>query len=172
MRSSIHLSAVGLAFLLASASPLRAGVLVFGTITPEVGSFHYELSVENTGPEDITLVTLDAPVGDPLIAPSLTTPVDFIGSYDGGLGLLDFIEDTDFFAAGTTTPGFSFDTMAGPGDAFTTFNALGTLGDTFSGPVTYTVVPEPRRVAFGGGLALLALAFLRHFRRPQPNPAS
>lgn len=170
MRVTIPCIAGALTLLVVSTSETRAGILVFGTITPGGGSFHYDLSVENTGPEDFAIVSLDAPVGDPLIAPSLTAPAGFLASYDGGFGFLDFLEDTDFFAAGTTTSGFSFDALAGPGDAFTTFNALTLLGDTFSGPVDLTVVPEPRFTALTAGLALLAVAILR--RRRNLNPAS
>jgi hypothetical protein len=138
-----------------------AGLSLTGTVTPQIGSFLYELQIANAGPDDYALVSIvDAPPSDPLIGPSLTTPAGFLGSYDAGLGFVDFIEFTDFFAAGTSIGGFSFESLAGPIGAFSAFEALTTLGEVASGDITWDVqpgpsVPEPR----GGLIPILALGF-------------
>jgi hypothetical protein len=103
---------------------------------------------------------VDAPLGDPLIDPSLTAPAGFLGSYDSGLGIIDFIEFTEFFAAGMSIGGFSFETLAGPIGAFSMFEAFTTLGDFASGGITWNVrpgpsVPEPK----GALIPILALGF-------------
>ncbi|HAB16461.1 MAG TPA: hypothetical protein PLX89_19065 [Verrucomicrobiota bacterium] len=122
----------------------RAQILVNGIATP-VGSgvFHYEFSVNNTGADDYVVVSLvDAPLGDPLIDPSLVSPLGFVSSYDLGLGFVDFIGDTDSFTPGTHISGFSFDSRAKPSTAFREFEALSALGELVSGRVNYATVPE------------------------------
>ena len=107
------------------------------------GSFRYEVTIGNAGPDDVVLVTLvDAPLGDPLIDPTLIWPPGFLASYDPGLGLVDFLEDTDLFAAGTSVSGFQFDSLAGP-DFFRAFEALTVFGDPDSGSTNITLVPVP-----------------------------
>jgi hypothetical protein len=146
-------------FLAASLNLNAVGLSLTGTVTPQSGSFLYQLVIANAGPDDYSLVSIvDAPPGDPLIAPSLTTPAGFLGSYDSGLGIIDFIEFTDFFAAGTSIGGFSFESLAGPIGAFSMFSALTTLGGPASGDITWKVqpgtsVPEPE----GGLIPILAV---------------
>jgi len=146
--------------LLVSFSSVAEAVLtVDATVTPLVGSFLYEISITNTGPEDIVIVSIvDAPIGDPLIDPSLMFPAGFFASYDGGVGIVDFLEDTSLFAAGTTTSGFSFESSAAPGPGvLSSFEALSDVGDFFTGNVQTTVVsvggggsvPEPSTVVAG-----------------------
>jgi hypothetical protein len=132
-----------------------AGLSLTGTVTPQVGAFLYELEIANAGPDDYSVVSIvDAPAGDALIAPSLTTPAGFLGSYDGGLGIIDFIEFTDLFAAGTSIGGFSFQSLTGPVGAFSMFEAVSTLGDFASGDITWTVRPGPSVPEPVGGLAV------------------
>jgi hypothetical protein len=114
------------------------------------GIFQYELTVNNQGTEDVSIVSItDAPVGDLLITSSLTAPTGFVGSYDSGLGFIDFLEDTDLFAAGTTHGGFTFQSGFAPGAYFTSFEALTSGGDPMVGGVT--IIPEP------SGLMLFAI---------------
>jgi len=132
------------AVLLIAAGSVQAAVMVRGTVTPIAGAFRYTFEVENTGPGDFVLVSLvDAPLADPLIAPTMTTPAGFLGSYDGVLGIVDFIEGTMLFAAGTTRSGFRFDSLAGPGTAFTLFEALDTQGGMVTGTVQFVAAPPP-----------------------------
>lgn len=155
------------------AATARGAVVVTGTATPLGGSFRYDLTVANSGPEDFVLVSLvDAPLADPLIGVTLTVPAGFLGSYDSGLGFVDFLEGADLFAAGTTVTGFGFESLAGPAGAFTAFEALGVNGENASGPVTIVTVPEPSDspVAFALGLGLAAAAGRRN--RPPSTPVA
>src|SRR6185503_20563400 len=94
------------------AQTVTAQVNVDAIVTPLIGSFRYDISVSNNAGEDLALVSIvDAPIGDPLIDPTLVTPAGFLGSYDGGLGFVDFLGDTDLFAAGSTVSGFSFESL-------------------------------------------------------------
>jgi hypothetical protein len=128
-------------------------------VTPLAGSFRYDVSITNDEVVDLALVTItDAPLADPLIDPTLTTPPGFLGSYDGGLGFVDFIEGaTDNFGAGTTVGGFSFESLSDTGVFFTMFSALSVDGDPFSGSINVrtNAVPET-----GGAWSLASLAFL------------
>jgi hypothetical protein len=152
-----------LGFLAALLPTAQAALFVTGTITPLGASFRYDLTVENTGPDDYVLVTIDAPLGDPLIGPTLTGPAGSQASYDAGLGLLDLVEDTDFFAAGSVAGLFTFESLAGPGEAFSSFNALTPLGGTAAGNLQLRVIPEPAGAGIALALGLLAAAF--GFRR-------
>jgi hypothetical protein len=143
--------AVALGVLLA-ASAVHAALIVEATVSPLGGGvFHYEFSVTNNEAEDVAIVSItDAPIGDALIGPSLSTPAGFLGSYDAGLGFVDFLADADIFGVGTTKSGFSFDSESGhaPG-VFSEFEALSIFGSFFSGQVqaTQNVIPEPSAMA-------------------------
>lgn len=118
------------------------------------GTYQYDVSVSNNGPEDLAIVSLtDAPLGDALIAPSLTAPAAFSTSYDSVLGFVDFLADVSF-AAGTTVSGFSFLSTAVPTVSFTSFEALTIQGDLLSGQVRY-----PRMNVPDTGSSLVALSF-------------
>ena len=158
--------------LLASLSALIAPVMshaalfLNGTVTPLTGSYWYEVSVQNTGPEDYVIVSIpDAPLADPLIDPSLTGPADFLTNYDDGLGYVAFVEDTDLFAAGKLFGPFSFESLAGPGQAFSTFEALTTVGDPITGPIQWVVVPEPAAATVAVALGLFSGALIWRRRR-------
>lgn len=149
-------------------STTEAAVLVSGTVRPLGGAFQYEISIANTGPEDVALVTLtDAPLGDPLIGPSLTAPAGYVASYDGGLGFLDFLGLVSDLLGGTKAGPFQFDSLAGPGTAFGAFESMDVAGLPTRGTVNLTVVPEP---AIGGtaiALGLLGSALVCRRRSPQ-----
>ncbi|HEX9581259.1 MAG TPA: hypothetical protein VF970_09175 [Gemmatimonadales bacterium] len=131
------------------------------------GVFQYDVSVSNTGPQDVVIVTLaDAPISDPLIEPSLIAPPGFVASYDSGLGFIDFLESTDLFAVGTTHGGFAFQSSASPPTHFTSFAALDLDGGFISGAIT--VVPEPVGAVLAlSGLAVLAMVRGRRLREGQ-----
>lgn len=145
---------------LACCGVTHAVMIVEASVTPGAGFFHYEFSITNTGPDDVVLVSLtNAPLADPLIDVSLTVPAGFLGSYDEGLGFIDFIEAADLFAAGSNHGPFSFDSLFAPGpDSFSRFEALTSVGGLLTGCIAIngeciapTPAPEP------GTLALLAL---------------
>ncbi|OHB74976.1 MAG: hypothetical protein A2W31_11925 [Planctomycetes bacterium RBG_16_64_10] len=163
----IRISLISCILLLMIAVPAsRASLLVEATVTPLVGSFQYDFSIENTGPDDVVIVSIvDAPLADPIIDPTLVTPVGFFGSYDSGLGVVDFLEDTELFAAGTTTGGFSFQSLSGPSNSFTVFEALTPLGGFITGSVNQTVVPEPAALTICCALGLAVVATWRHSKR-------
>ena len=157
---------------------IAAPVDVFGTASPLGGGiFHWDFSVVNNSVPDLLLVTVvDAPLGDPLIDGSLTGPPGFLTNYDGGLGFLDFIADTALFFPLGETSFFSFDSMSGPGVAFTSFEARGidTFDNPFVGQVNGTqppvVIPEPGQLTLlAVGLAVIvlcsAVSKLRRTRR-------
>lgn len=99
-------------------------------------AFAYDVTVNNAGTQDVCVVTIaGAPLADALLASTLTTPAGFLGSYDSGLGFVDFLEVTDLFAAGTTNDGFSFQSSSPPSGNFTNFKALTVTGDLLSGTV-------------------------------------
>src|SRR4029434_4598588 len=121
-----------------------------------------EFTIGNSGPADVPIVSItDAPVNDPLIGPSLEAPPGFLASYDPGIGLsfgfVDFLEDTELFAVGTTRTGFRFQSAASPPSYFTLFEALTINGRLLSGNITVPELGSPLLLA---GLGLVALVFV------------
>lgn len=151
-------STFGLA-LVTLASSLAAGatITVAPTVTGSAGSFLYAYTITNNTPDDPFVI--DIPVLN--VANSvtnLTAPTGFKASFDSGLGLVSFLEDTAFFTS-TPVSGFSFRSPFGPGP--TTFRATtlsSSTGNVFtiSGP-TQGPVPEP------GYLGLVALSLFAGF---------
>jgi hypothetical protein len=155
----VALAELVVAALLLSPVAARAALVVDATVQDVGGGlFHWDFTVENTGPADVVIVSLEAPLGDPAIAGSLTAPAGFIPSYDPGLGFVDFLEDTSLFAVGTTVGGFGFDSTSGPGGGFfDVFTALTDQGVLVEGRVRG--VPAPSTVvALALGLGTLGLA--------------
>lgn len=143
-----------LASLFCFSTAAEATLTVEATVTPLAGSFLYEYSIANSGPDDVVLVSIvDAPLGDPLIDPTLTAPVGYLASYDDGLGIVDFLEDTGLFAIGTATSGFSFESLAAPAPGvLRSFEAFEFDGDFLAGDVQTTIIPEPSTLAGVAGM--------------------
>ena len=130
---------------LAMAQVAHAGLIVESAVSGG-GPFHYEFSIENSGPEEFAILSLNAPTFDPLIAASLVVPMGFLGSYDSGLGIVDFLEDTALFSVGPKLSGFGFDSAAGPVSSFfDVFTALDSNGNELTGQVAH--IPEPTTLA-------------------------
>lgn len=128
---------------LALLTPVGAATMSVDVVFTDLGSgiFRYNLVVSNTGAEDIPLLTInDAPANDSLIGSSLDAPAEFFKNYDPA-GFIDFGEDTATFTAGDTFSGFSFESSAAPGTAFTDFFALTNAGESVV--VTSSLIPEP-----------------------------
>jgi len=148
-------------------------LIVEATVLPLGGGvFHYDFSITNDEAEDVSIVSIvDAPLADPLIDPSLATPAGFLGSYDGGLGFVDFFEDTELFGVGTTKGPFSFNSMSGPAPGvFSAFEALSIFGTLYSGDVDVTIVapviPEPGTVVLlAVGVSVFGLIAVRRKRQ-------
>lgn len=163
------LSRLLLAFLLLI--PTHAAIAVpmlDATVSPiGGGAFHYEFSVTNDTVADLFLVTItDAPLGDPLIAATLTAPAGFLASYDSGLGLLDFIADIALFFPPGITSGFAFDSLSSPAANFGLFDAF-SLADfpvPISGQVNIVQVAPVAEPGIGT-LFAIALAGLTGVRR-------
>jgi hypothetical protein len=132
--------------------------MVEGTVSAAGGGlFHYEFTITNDTPDDVILVSLvDGPTNDLDLAASLVAPPEYFASYDPGLGIVDFLEATELFAAAGSVGGFAFDSSAGPESGFfTTFEAFTALGDPLGGDVV--LVPEPSTfVLLSAALAALA----------------
>ncbi len=140
-----------------------AQVQVAARVTPLTAGFRYDLSVKNLGPEEVALVSLlDAPFADILLQMSLIAPPGFMASYDDGLGIVDFLGDTQGFLSGITVEGFSFETAAAPDEFFTRFEALDIQGNSAAGMVETVVLPEATTVV--GGLALAAVLTAQAWR--------
>jgi len=101
------------------------------------GQFHYIFTIGNTGPDDVAIVSVDAPLNDAFSAPTLTAPAGFLASYDPIVGFVDFLEDINLFAVGSIVNGFTFNSSSGPASGyFDTFEALTINGDKITGNVT------------------------------------
>ncbi len=130
-------------------SHAHAMLIVEATVTPSGGGFSFDIAIDNATFDDFSIVSIiDAPLGDATIGATLLGPAGFATSYDPGLGFVDFIEDTNFFAAGTRVEGFSFDSAFDASALqFANFQALTVFGDLVEGAVTVlrpaVVVPEP-----------------------------
>ncbi|MCC6233693.1 MAG: hypothetical protein IT580_13670 [Verrucomicrobiales bacterium] len=159
---------MGLALTLALGLSLtaRAQFDLIARVTPTGSLFHYDISVANPGPEDLLVVTfLDAPTFDPFIGSTLTAPGGFQTSYDGPLGFVDFLADTEVFGAGSLLAGFSFDSLGGPQTFFQQVEGLSALGTTTAGRVTVQVVPETSTVLAAGALGLILAGSVWQRRR-------
>ena len=140
------------------------------TLTPTItnaggGFFSYQYSVQNTSLFDFSAISIGV-IPAPVAVQSLIAPTDFRAFFDPGLGQVDFVENTQNFAAGTTVGGFSFASPFAPQPS--TFTALrldgNSMPETFTGSVLAPQVPEPASVFFLG-VGLAGLATMRTRRR-------
>ncbi len=136
------------------------------TVTPSVtfssGLYHYDYTITNNGPTDLLDVTLQVLPG-PSTIQNLSVPDGFLGSFDPGLGLVDFLGNVDMnglpvdFTPNSTLDGFMFDSPYKPSPSF--FSALKLDGTSLLG-VTSAPVPEAGSAALlgailtSGGIAL------------------
>lgn len=135
-------------------------VTVIPTVTPNGSLYHYDYAITNNAPEDLAIVSIPVLPGPDTIQ-NLSTPAGFLGSFDSGLGFVDFLGDLDVFAQGTTLSGFMFDSPFAPGPSV--FQALSVSGTSFVGS-TSAPVPEPGSFALMGAAASTGLYALRRHR--------
>jgi hypothetical protein len=129
--------------------------------------YHYSYSIENTGTEDLILVTV--PTDSSADITALSPPTGFSMTYDPSQGVVNFFEDSDLFTNQTFSPGsvitpFEFDSPFAP--VAVTFTAFDVTGTEFTGS-TLSPVPEPT-VSLLGGLAAVA-AMTRRKRNATSN---
>jgi hypothetical protein len=137
-----RLAVVALGFLLGTLSS-HAQLTLDAVVTLRPDAVRYDLTVHNATSEDLVLISLlDGPLGDARIGMTLSVPAGFLDNYDPGLGIVDFLGDSEVFGAGTTLTGFSFETSATAGPGFESFEALSLQGTLFRGDLNVTVVPE------------------------------
>lgn len=144
------------------------------TVNPTVsalngGLYHYNYTVTNGSVFDLSLVTISTiptTFSQGAAVQNLVAPAGFTATFDPGLGLLDFAENTQPFTAGTTVSGFAFDSAYAPGAS--TFEALALPGGgsvTFDG-TTLAPAPVPEAgTATGLGLGLLPGLIVLGLRR-------
>jgi hypothetical protein len=154
------------AIALASSAP-AATLTVNALVTPMSGGiFNYDFTFINDCPDDdFGTFTLNAPVRDSILGPSLTVPSgDFQANYASNDGFVDFSSTTfTGFERNMTYSGFSLQTTGDPSSFFTTFEALSnTTFQPVSGAVTTTVIPEPSSAVLLGAFAFTG--FLRRRR--------
>ncbi len=119
------------------------------------GLYTYSYAVFNGGLFDLALIDVQVATTSDLL--SLTAPTGFDISYDAGLGVVSFFEDTEETTLQTFSPSsfnglFSYASLLAPAAA--PFEALDVTGGTSSGTTLAPMVPEP------GSSALLSLALL------------
>ena len=135
-----------------------ASVDVALAITPSGSTFQYSATVQNNTAIDLAIVSLtDAPPNDPLIAGSLSRPPGYLGLYDAGLGIIDFVEDTLTFPAGLSVGPFTFESAADPANFFNTFTSIDIEGNIFDGLLTVTGRTPPTTTPDGGSTVVLSL---------------
>ena len=147
------LASATLGFVLAALSSEANQVTLDAVVTRLPDGIRYDLTVNNSTLEDLVLLSLlDGPLGDDRIGLTLSVPAGFLGSYDSGLGIVDFLGDSEVFGAGTVLTGFRFETSPTSVLGFGSFEALSVQGTIHRGAVNITAVPES-----GPGLATLVL---------------
>lgn len=166
--------------LVAWASWMLAGsafaeIHVDAVVTPVGSSYRFDIAVRNDSTEDVALISLvDAPTADPLIGSTLVLPTGFQGSYDAGLGIVDFLADTGIFAVGQEILGFRFDAQTFDPGNFVSFEALGVQGTLFTGSIRYRppVVGVPDGGSTLAQLSLAGLVLVRGWRKATSSAAS
>lgn len=160
---STHYRSAGLiALVVLSLLPARAQLSVQSTVSPLGGMFHYEYQVWNQTDSDFSIITLGGLLAQSAAVQNLSSPNGFLASFDPGLGLLSFIEDSQPFGAQTTVGPFQFDSPYASGVG--NFEAVDISGSVVTGRVAavpMSPVPEPSTYATFAALLLLVACFRR-----------
>jgi PEP-CTERM motif len=148
---------------LASAISCQAAVTVISsfTVDPNTNLYTYSYSVENSGPQDLALVTLPSGAASNIFG--VFSPIGFSQTYDPVFGFISFFEDSDLltdqsFAVGSIITPFQFTSALAPGSV--TYTAYDIAGDEFTGTAV-APVPEPSALLLAGLSILSASAFRR-----------
>ena len=146
-----------------SLGTVEAQVSVLGGANFDVGTgiYTYSYAVLNSGPMfDLALVNVPVATSSNLM--SLMAPAGFNISFDPGVGIVSFFEDSNPATLQTFGPSslnglFTFTSVVSP--MTVTFDALDTNGATYTGTTLAPMVPEPGAMALLG-MAALAPGFL------------
>lgn len=157
--------------VLCLAGTAQAQVSVSDLVTQSGGLYHYDYTVINTSPADVLFIDIPV-IPDPTAVQNPSAPAGYGISFNSGLGLVSFLEDTDpllnpqFFGS-TPVSGFTYDSPFAP--TATTFTAytLDPNGNLVpvTGTVVGTVVPEPSALLAYAVCAVTGALLLR--RRPR-----
>jgi hypothetical protein len=168
MRCTPHLgTAAGTLALLCLTATAHTQVTITPSVSFSNGLYTYSYDVVNNTAETLAITSFEVPALPGAIS-SLTAPTGFDISFDSGLGLVSFFEDTDpstldSFAPGSTVSGFMFSSFYAPG--VSDFEALDVNGVSYLGTTRAPVVPEPGTIALLGGMMGGGLLALRRRRR-------
>ncbi len=157
--------------LLAASSGLASAnlITVAPTVTGSAGSFTYAYAISSSGADDTFLIDISVPKGG--IISNIMTPTGFKSAYDSGLGIVSFLENTNYFSS-TPLSGFSFLSPSGPGTvsfqastlSAVTGNIITSSGATLA-PVSAAATPEPGYAGLLGLIALFAIVRTTVFPR-------
>lgn len=146
-------------------SSAQAELSIVANVSETAGLYSYSYQIDNFTAEDVSIVTLAgfAPSADAV--QNLVAPEGYLALFDSGLGLFSFLEGTQFFAAGTSVGGFSFQSLYGPESG--TFEAITVDGNTLTGLATVpaTAIPEPSSSALIGAVLVGFFALRRRVAR-------
>lgn len=139
--------------LITAAGGAQAQLAVDANVTASGGLFHYNYTITNNNAlDDLFDVAIHVnPTSNAVF--NISTPTGFKSAFDPGLGLVDFVEDTNVFASSTPISGFSFDSAYGPASGAFDGNFL-SVGNGQIYTVTGTTltptspVPEPGSATF------------------------
>ena len=127
------------------ANSVEAQVSIAPTTSFNGSLYTYSYSVVNGSAQDLAIANLNF-VGMPVNLTNLVAPTGFGISYDPGVNIVSFFEDSDpnttpTFAAGSTVSGFSFQSVF-PSTTIG-FDGFDVAGNTFAGNTQGPVaVPE------------------------------
>jgi len=143
-----------------------AQVVVTPAISSAAGITTFDYSITNNTLTDLVIVSISVPA-IPGAVFDLAAPVGFLTSFDSGVGIVDFIADTESFGAGATQSGFLFSSRFPAGPA--AFTALDAAGTEITGSTVSAVVPEPGAIAWWLAAPALCIALHRRgaWRRPR-----
>lgn len=154
----------GISALLCLTGIAHAQVSINPSVSFSNGLYNYSYSVTNSTMDTLAITTFDVrALPNAVMTP--TAPMGFDISFDSGLGLVSFFEDTDpntpdTFAPGSTISGFMFSSPFQP--TVSNFEALDVMGQSFLGTTLAPAnVPEPGTLALGATLAFGAVGLLR-----------
>jgi hypothetical protein len=140
----------------------QASVIITSSFNLNSGTnlYTYSYSVENTGIQDLALVSIPASATASVFG--ISSPAGFSLTFDPFLGFISLFEDSDLFtnqsfASGSTTSPFQFTSALAPGSV--TYTAFDVGGNEFTG-LAVAPIPEPSALLLTS-LTLIAAATRR-----------